>query len=58
MAHHLAAPLAAMHLGDFGADVIKVESLEGEDWRRWGRPSPAGDSQLYLAINRNARTSA
>ncbi len=56
MAHHLAAPLAAMYLGDFGADVVKVETLEGEDWRRWGRPSPAGDSQLYLAINRNKRS--
>ena len=56
MAHHLAAPLAAMHLGDFGADVVKVESLEGEDWRRWGRPSAAGDSQLFLAINRNKRS--
>jgi crotonobetainyl-CoA:carnitine CoA-transferase CaiB-like acyl-CoA transferase len=56
MAHHLAAPLAAMHLADFGADVVKVESLEGEDWRRWGRPSPAGDSQLYLAVNRNKRS--
>ena len=56
MAHHLAAPLAAMYLADFGADVIKVETLDGEDWRRWGRPSPAGDSQLYLAINRNKRS--
>jgi formyl-CoA transferase len=56
MAHHLAAPLAAMHLGDFGADVVKVEGPEGEDWRRWGRPSPAGDSQLFLAVNRNKRS--
>jgi CoA:oxalate CoA-transferase len=56
MSHHLAAPLAAMYLADFGADVIKVETLEGEDWRRWGRPSPAGDSQLFLAINRNKRS--
>jgi crotonobetainyl-CoA:carnitine CoA-transferase CaiB-like acyl-CoA transferase len=56
LAHHLAGPLAAMHLADFGADVVKVETLEGEDWRRWGRPSPAGDSQLYLAINRNKRS--
>ncbi len=56
MAHHLAAPLAAMYLADFGADVIKVETLEGEDWRRWGRTSPAGDSQLFLAINRNKRS--
>jgi crotonobetainyl-CoA:carnitine CoA-transferase CaiB-like acyl-CoA transferase len=45
-----------MHLGDFGADVVKVESLEGEDWRRWGRSSPAGDSQLFLAISRNKRS--
>jgi crotonobetainyl-CoA:carnitine CoA-transferase CaiB-like acyl-CoA transferase len=56
LAHHLAGPLGAMHLGDFGADVVKVETLEGEDWRRWGRPSPAGDSQLFLAISRNKRS--
>lgn len=56
MAHHLAGPLAAMHLADFGADVVKIETLEGEDWRRWGRPSPAGMSQLFLAINRNKRS--
>jgi crotonobetainyl-CoA:carnitine CoA-transferase CaiB-like acyl-CoA transferase len=56
LAHHLAGPLAGQHLGDFGADVVKVETLEGEDWRRWGRTSPAGDSQLYLAINRNKRS--
>ncbi|MEK7385964.1 MAG: CoA transferase, partial [candidate division NC10 bacterium] len=56
MAHHLSAPLASMYLGDFGADVVKVETLEGEDWRRWGRPSPAGMSQLFLAVNRNKRS--
>jgi crotonobetainyl-CoA:carnitine CoA-transferase CaiB-like acyl-CoA transferase len=56
MAHHLSAPLAAMYLGDFGADVVKVETPEGDDWRRWGRPSPAGMSQLFLAVNRNKRS--
>lgn len=56
LAHHLAAPLAAMYLGDFGADVVKVETLDGDDWRRWGRPSPAGMSQLFLAVNRNKRS--
>ncbi|MGH7278065.1 MAG: CaiB/BaiF CoA transferase family protein, partial [Candidatus Rokuibacteriota bacterium] len=56
LAHHLSAPLAAMHLADFGADVIKLETLEGEDWRRWGRPSPAGMSQMFLAVNRNKRS--
>ena len=56
LAHHLAGPLAGMHLADFGADVVKVETLEGEDWRRWGRPSKAGMSQLFLATNRNKRS--
>jgi crotonobetainyl-CoA:carnitine CoA-transferase CaiB-like acyl-CoA transferase len=56
LAHHLAAPLAAMYLGDFGADVVKVETLDGDDWRRWGRRSPAGMSQLFLAVNRNKRS--
>lgn len=59
MAHHLSAPLAGMYLADFGADVVKVETLEGEDWRRWGRPSPVPNlSQLFLAINRNKRSLA
>ncbi|HEY6029984.1 MAG TPA: aldolase/citrate lyase family protein, partial [Gaiellaceae bacterium] len=31
-----AAPLVATHLGDFGADVIKVEHPRGDDARRWG----------------------
>lgn len=56
LAHHLAAPLASMYLGDFGADIVKVESLEGEDWRRWGRPSRAGMSQLFISVNRNKRS--
>lgn len=45
-----------MYLGDFGADVVKVETLDGDDWRRWGRRSPAGMSQLFLAVNRNKRS--
>ena len=56
MAHHLAAPIAAMHLADFGADVVKVETLDGDDWRRWGPRSPIADSQPFIAINRNKRS--
>ncbi len=56
IAHHLAAPIAAMHLADFGADVVKVESLEGDDWRRWGPRSPIADSLPFLAVNRNKRS--
>ena len=37
----LAGPLAAMTLGDLGADVIKVEGPTGDETRTW-RPPEAG----------------
>jgi crotonobetainyl-CoA:carnitine CoA-transferase CaiB-like acyl-CoA transferase len=55
---HVAGPVAAMLLADFGADVIKVESTEGEHCRRWGiaRFGPKNDiSSLFAAVNRNKR---
>jgi formyl-CoA transferase len=46
-----------MLLGDFGADVTKIESPPaGEGGRRWGSSRyGAGDqfSSLFLAFNRN-----
>lgn len=54
----LAGPLASMMLGDFGADVIKVERPErGDDTRSWGPPySDSGESSYFLAVNRNKRS--
>jgi crotonobetainyl-CoA:carnitine CoA-transferase CaiB-like acyl-CoA transferase len=51
----LAGPLAGMLLGDFGANVIKVERPEGgDDTRGWGPPfDERGESAYYLAVNRN-----
>jgi crotonobetainyl-CoA:carnitine CoA-transferase CaiB-like acyl-CoA transferase len=52
----MAGPTCAMLLGDFGAEVIKVEPREGESSRRWGVSRfGEGDqfSGLYLALNRN-----
>ena len=51
----LAGPLAAMTLGDLGADVIKVERPGGGDeTRTWGPPfDERGQSAYYLSINRN-----
>jgi crotonobetainyl-CoA:carnitine CoA-transferase CaiB-like acyl-CoA transferase len=52
----MAGPAASMLLGDFGAEVIKIEPPEGESSRRWGsaRFGPGGDtSGLFLALNRN-----
>ena len=45
-----------MMLGDLGADVIKVESPEGDDTRRWGPPYQGGESAYYLCCNRNKRS--
>ena len=51
----LAGPLAAMTLGDLGADVIKVERAgEGDETRGWGPPfDNRGESAYYLSVNRN-----
>src|SRR5829696_5639148 len=53
----LAGPLAAMLLGDLGADVVKVERPDGgDDTRAWGPPWRDGVSTYYLALNRNKRS--
>jgi crotonobetainyl-CoA:carnitine CoA-transferase CaiB-like acyl-CoA transferase len=55
----LAGPLAAMLLGDLGADVIKVERPDGgDDTRAWGPPWRDEVSTYYLALNRNKRSIA
>jgi crotonobetainyl-CoA:carnitine CoA-transferase CaiB-like acyl-CoA transferase len=55
----LAGPLAAMLLGDLGADVIKVERPDGgDDTRAWGPPWRDGVSTYYLTLNRNKRSLA
>jgi formyl-CoA transferase len=45
-----------MVLGDLGADVIKVESPEGDETRGWGPPFAEGQSAYYLCVNRNKRS--
>ncbi len=55
----LAGPLAAMLLGDLGADVVKVERPDGgDDTRAWGPPWRDGDATYYLGLNRNKRSLA
>jgi crotonobetainyl-CoA:carnitine CoA-transferase CaiB-like acyl-CoA transferase len=55
----LAGPLAAMLLGDLGADVIKVERPDGgDDTRAWGPPWRGDDATYFLGLNRNKRSVA
>jgi crotonobetainyl-CoA:carnitine CoA-transferase CaiB-like acyl-CoA transferase len=56
LSHNLAGPLTAMHLGDLGAEVIKVERPEGDEWRDHERvPGHPGRSRHYVQANRNKR---
>jgi crotonobetainyl-CoA:carnitine CoA-transferase CaiB-like acyl-CoA transferase len=53
----LAGPYCAMMLGDFGADVIKVERKQvGDQSRAWGPPFCGPQSAYFLAANRNKRS--
>ena len=52
----LAGPYCTMVLGDLGAEVIKVESPEGDETRGWGPPFAAEQSAYYLCVNRNKRS--
>ncbi len=52
----LAGPLCTMQLGDMGAEVIKIESVGGDDTRAWGPPFVEGESAYFLGLNRNKRS--
>jgi len=56
LGHSVAAPYAGEILGDLGADVIKVEKVDGDDARNWGPPFWAGASATFQSFNRNKRS--
>lgn len=51
-------PYASQFLGDCGADVIKVESLEGDSSRHTGPAQLKGMACSFIALNRNKRSVA
>lgn len=49
-------PLASQWLGDFGAEVIKVESPAGDSTRQTGPTVEAGMAAMFLSTNRNKKS--
>jgi crotonobetainyl-CoA:carnitine CoA-transferase CaiB-like acyl-CoA transferase len=60
LTHMLAGPYATMLLADMGADVVKVESLDGEFIRHAGPNITDQDSYggYFQSVNRNKRSLA
>lgn len=61
LARILAGPWAGQVLADLGADVIKVESPEGDDTRKWGPPfvkraEGKNDAAYFHSCNRGKRS--
>jgi crotonobetainyl-CoA:carnitine CoA-transferase CaiB-like acyl-CoA transferase len=57
LTRQMSGPYATLMLGDFGADVIKVESHpDGDPSRRVGHYFTGGESTMFLTWNRNKRS--
>jgi len=56
LSHIMAGPVCGMMLADMGADVIKVEKINGgDDARKMVPPEVAGESAAFMMMNRNKR---
>ena len=59
LAHLMQGPWAAEMLADLGADVVKIENVQGgERGRASGAVTAGGHSAMFLAMNRNKRSIA
>ena len=54
----LVGPYCSQNLSDLGAEVLKVETFEGDDTRKWGPPYNNESSTYYLSLGRNKKSIA
>ncbi|MCA9845009.1 MAG: CoA transferase [Dehalococcoidia bacterium] len=52
---YVAGPYGTMMLADLGAEVVKVEPLDGDHWRRQQPLAPL-ESRYFVAVNRGKRS--
>lgn len=53
--HALAGPYCTLLLGDYGAEIYKLESRTGDMGRGWGPPFSGGEAHFFLGLNRGKR---
>jgi crotonobetainyl-CoA:carnitine CoA-transferase CaiB-like acyl-CoA transferase len=58
LSHALAGPFASTLLADYGADVIKIEPLDGDISRGWGPPFYGSETAYFVHLNRNKKSLA
>ena len=58
LSHALAGPFASTMLGDYGAEIIKIEPIDGEISRHWGPPFYGGEAAYFVNLNRNKKSVA
>jgi crotonobetainyl-CoA:carnitine CoA-transferase CaiB-like acyl-CoA transferase len=66
LSHALAGPFASTMLGDYGAEILKIEPLDGEISRHWGPPfytaatpdRQASEAAYFVNLNRNKKSVA
>src|SRR3546814_860648 len=57
LTQNVAGPFCTQILGDFGAEVIKIERPGGgDDTRLWTPPEISGHSSTFLSLNRNKQS--
>src|SRR5262249_52847358 len=56
LSHALAGPFASTMLGDYGAEIIKIEPPGGEIARHWGPPFYGSEAAYFVNLNRNKKS--